>query len=268
MSPIWPANIFHTYIYSYIHVYIYHVKSQGNEWLQGFTVSSCYWQVLCILVRLQAWAWYDNTCQIQPVQRDRMPSGPTKYMSVFKYNHLEWKEMQHTWMHRTTCHHYGCTWPSNKSYHQQQPHTNWHVLNECSYRKIFKKFPFSWFFFEIFKKISIFVEMFEKSLFSEKNHRHHLKQCRTQCHMDVSVSSSYFMTSVLLFTYRWKQWLLMTCYPTKIVSRAICNSLRSWHITVYFSLYNSWKTPTHSSPIRARYAVSFVCANLTKVLSL
>ena len=53
------------------------------------TISSCHWRVLCILVRLQAWAWYDNTCQIQPVQRDRMPSGPTKYMSVFKYNHLK-----------------------------------------------------------------------------------------------------------------------------------------------------------------------------------
>ena len=56
------------------------------------TISRCYWQVLCILVRLQAWAWYDNTCQIQPVQRDRMPSGPTKYMSVFKCNHFEFKK--------------------------------------------------------------------------------------------------------------------------------------------------------------------------------
>ena len=56
------------------------------------TISRCYWQVLCILVRLQAWAWYDNTCQIQPVQRDRMPSGPTKYMSVFKCNHFEFKD--------------------------------------------------------------------------------------------------------------------------------------------------------------------------------
>ena len=55
------------------------------------TISRCYWQVLCILVRLQAWAWYDNTCQIQPVQRDRMPSGPTKYMSVLKCNHFEFK---------------------------------------------------------------------------------------------------------------------------------------------------------------------------------
>ena len=82
------------------------------------TISRCYWQVLCILVRLQAWAWYDNTCQIQPVQRDRMPSGPTKYMSVFKCNHFEFKKPQNFWMHGTTCHHYDSTWPSNKSWHQ------------------------------------------------------------------------------------------------------------------------------------------------------
>ena len=33
----------------------------------------------------------------------------------------------------------------------------------------------------------------------------------------------------------------------------------------YFSLYNSWKAP-HSSPVRARYAVSFASANLTELL--
>ena len=123
-------------------------------------------------------------------------------------------------------------------------------------------------FFRNFQKNLQFCGNVRKIFIFGKNHRHHLKQCGTQCHMDVSVSSSYFMTSLLLFTYRWKQWLLMTCYPTKIVPRAICKSLRSWHIAAYFSLYNSWKTPTHSSPIGARYAVSFVCANLTKVLSL
>ena len=147
----------------HLYIYIYHVKSQGNKKLQGSTVSSWYWQVLCILVRLQAWAWYDNTCQIQPVQRDRMPSGPTKYMSVFKYYHLEWKKMQHFWMHRTTCHHYGCTWPSNKSWHQiiSSSHIQ-NVLNVCSYRNISKSSHFLEFFFEIFIKISIFVEMLEK----------------------------------------------------------------------------------------------------------
>ena len=35
----------------------------------------------------------------------------------------------------------------------------------------------------------------------------------------------------------------------------------------HFSLYNSWKT-SHSSPVRARYGVSFMSANLTNVSSL
>ena len=139
-----------------IYIYIFIMGMNGFKVLQFLVVTDKY------IV-----SWFDSrpgpdmtTCQIQPVQRDRMPSGPTKYLSVFKYNHLEWKKMQHFWMHRTTCHHYGCTWPSNKSYHQQQPHTKWHVLNERSYRKLLKSFHF--------QKISIFVEMFEKSLFSEK----------------------------------------------------------------------------------------------------
>ena len=150
----------------HLYIYIYHVKSQGNKKLQGSTVSSWYWQVLCILVRLQAWAWYDNTCQIQPVQRDRMPSGPTKYMSVFKYCHLEWKKMQHFWMHRTTCHHYGCTWPSNKSWHQiiSNSHIQ-NVLNVCSYRKISKSFHFLEFFFGNFHKNLHFCGNVRKNLY-------------------------------------------------------------------------------------------------------
>ena len=67
--------------------------------------------------------------------------------------------------------------------------------------------------------------MFEKSLFSS------------------NFGEKY--QSVLFFTYRWKQWLLMTCYPTQVVTHAICNSVRSvgWHysfLVVTDKYFVSW----------------------------
>ena len=79
-------------------------------------------------------------------------------------------------------------------------------------------------------------------------------------------------------------WLLIHAYPQKsfrFINNSPCGTLGNGHslteaFAIYSALliycghcssYNSWKRP-HSSPQTARYGVSIVSANLTKVLSL
>ena len=158
MSPIWLANIFHAYIYIFI---MWSLKGMnGFKVLQFLVVTDKYFV-----------SWFDSrpgpdmTTQVRysrckGTECPVVPQNICQYVNIITLNE---KKMQHFWMHRTTCHHYGCTWPSNKSYHQQQPHTKWHVLNERSYRKILKSFHFLEFFSK-FKKKSPFLWKCSKNL--------------------------------------------------------------------------------------------------------